>query len=118
MRQETEGRLREVAAAGAVVLGRAGACALLDTPSVLRVRLYGPAPARLAQAARLPGIPTDEAAARLEPVDRVREDYVRRLYGRSADDPSLCQLPIDSTVLPPPGVAALIPTASERLSSR
>lgn len=99
VREETERRLRAAAATGVVVLGRAGACALLDQPGVLRVRLYGGAAARTAQAARLEQVDEAMAAARRETVDRARDAYVRRLYGRSADDPRLYQLQLDGTAL-------------------
>lgn len=108
VRTATERLLREAVATGAVVLGRAGACALLDRPDVLRVRLYGPAPARVAQAARLERVDTATAARRQEPVDRARDAYVKRLYGRSADDPALYHLQLDSTALPLDACADLV----------
>jgi cytidylate kinase len=100
VRQGMEEELRRAVRDGAVVLGRAGACALLDQPGVLRVRLYGPQAARVAQGARIEGVGMDIAQRRVERVDRARDAYVQRLYGRSADDPSLYHLQLDSTVLP------------------
>ena len=91
---------RAVRGAGAVVLGRAGACALLQEPGVLRVRLYGPPEVRVAQAARIEGVDVTTAQRRLHQVDPARDAYVRRLYGRSADDPELHHLQVDSTVVP------------------
>lgn len=84
---------------GAVVLGRAGACVFLDDPDVLRVRLVGPKEARVRQAAALEQIDEETARRRLEEVDRARNHYVRRLYGRLADDPELYHVHLDSTAL-------------------
>jgi len=91
---------RAVREGGAVVLGRAGACALLEERDVLRVRLYGQPEARVAQAARIEGVDVTTASRRLRQVDPARDAYVRRLYGRSADDPTLYHLQLDTTVLP------------------
>jgi cytidylate kinase len=78
---------------------------------VLRVRLFGPAEARIAQAARIEH--TDEATARqrLPEVDRARAQYVRRLYRADIDDPDLFHLQIDSTALPLEACAGLIASA-------
>ena len=91
---------RAVREGGAVVLGRAGACALLEERDVLRVRLYGQPEARVAQAARIEGVDVTTASRRLRQVDPARDAYVRRLYGRSADDPTLYHLQLDTTVVP------------------
>lgn len=90
---------RAVRNGGAVILGRAGACALRDEPDVLRVRLYGPREARIAQAAVLEKVDEATARERVDSVDRARNAYVRRLYGRRADDPDLYHLQLDSTAL-------------------
>lgn len=100
VREASERLLRDAVGRGAVVLGRAGACALLGAPDVLRVRLYGDVRARVAQASRLEGIDAATAAARQPVVDRAREAYVHRLYDRSADDASLYHLQLDGTSLP------------------
>lgn len=101
VRTAMEETLRDaVRAGGAVVLGRAGACALLDEPGVLRVRLYGPREARIAQAARVQQVDIETARRRIDQVDPAREAYVKRLYRRSAEDPELYHLQIDSTALP------------------
>src|SRR6185437_4771817 len=41
-REQAEAIMREALATGAVILGRAGAAALIEEPGVLRVRLFGP----------------------------------------------------------------------------
>jgi cytidylate kinase len=110
-RQQAEAIMRAALASGAVILGRAGAAAFRTEPGVLRVRLFGPPEARIAQAARIEN--TDEATARqrLPEVDRARAQYVRRLYRADIDDPDLFHLHIDSTVLPLDACASLIASA-------
>ena len=110
-RQQAEAIMRAALVSGAVILGRAGAAAFRTEPGVLRVRLFGPPEARIAQAARIEN--TDEATARqrLPEVDRARAQYVRRLYRADIDDPDLFHLHIDSTALPLDACASLIVSA-------
>jgi cytidylate kinase len=110
-REHTERLLREALAEGVVILGRAGAAALLQEPGVLRVRLFGPAEARIAQAAAVEGVPVEIARERLPEVDQARAQYVRRLYHADLDDPQLYHLQLDSTVLPLDTCAELIARA-------
>jgi len=62
-REHTERLMREALADGAVILGRAGAAAFATEPDVLRVRLFGPPEARIAQAAAVEAVPLDRPAA-------------------------------------------------------
>jgi len=114
-REHAEGIMSEALAAGAVILGRAGAAAFRGRPDVLRVRLFGPPEARIVQASRIENV--DLAAARqlLPEVDRARAQYVRRLYGLSIDDPDLFDLQIDSTALPLDACADIIVSAYRTL---
>ncbi|MDQ1735235.1 MAG: hypothetical protein QOH56_1486 [Pseudonocardiales bacterium] len=107
-REQAERIMRNSMSAGAVVLGRAGAAAFRDDPGVLRVRLFGPVEARITQAARVAGIDTATARQRQPEVDQAREQYVRRLYRVSVDDPALFHLQFDSTALPLDTCAELI----------
>ncbi len=118
MRKASERLLHDAVGRGAVVLGRAGACALADVPDVLRVRLYGAADARVAQAARLEGVDLARAVRRQPTVDRAREAYVHRLYDRSADATSLYHLQLDSTLLPLPACAELVVQAYHALTAQ
>lgn len=112
VREAMEETLREaVRNGGAVVLGRAGACALFDEPTVLRVRLYGPREARVAQAARLEQVDVETARRRIDQVDPARDAYVQRLYRRSAEESELYHLQIDSTALSLDAVVDLIEAA-------
>ena len=110
-REQAEAIMREALASGAVILGRAGGAAFSNEPGVLRVRLFGPPEARIAQAARIENVDMLTARRRLPQVDRARAQYVRRLYCVSIDDPELYQLQIDSTALPLHACADLIVAA-------
>jgi cytidylate kinase len=112
VRRAMEETLRTaVRSGGAVILGRAGACALLHEPDVLRVRLYGPREARIAQAARVEQVDVETARRRIDQVDPARDAYVKRLYRRSAEDSELYHLQIDSTALPLEACVEAIVTA-------
>jgi cytidylate kinase len=113
-REQAELIMRTALVTGAVILGRAGGAAFRDEPGVLRVRLFGPEEARIAQAARIEDVDADTARRRLPEVDRARAQYVRRLYGLSIDDPDLYHLQIDSTMLPLDACADLIAAAYRR----
>jgi cytidylate kinase len=110
-REQAEAIMRKALVTGAVILGRAGGAAFRDEPGVLRVRLFGPEEARIAQAARIEDVDEDTARQRLPEVDRARGQYVQRLYGVDIDDPDLYHLQIDSTVVPVDACAGLIAAA-------
>ena len=110
-RERAEAIMRAALVSGAVILGRAGAAAFRAEPGVLRVRLFGPADARVAQAARIENTDEPTARRRLPEVDRARAHYVRRLYRADIDDPALFHLHIDSTALPLEACADLIVAA-------
>jgi cytidylate kinase len=110
-REQAEAVMRAALSSGAVILGRAGAAAFRGEPGVLRVRLFGSAEARAAQAARIENVDEPTARRRLPEVDRARAQYVRRLYRADIDDPALFHLQIDSTVVPLEVCAGLIVTA-------
>jgi len=114
-REQAEAVMRDALISGAVILGRAAGAAFHRETGVLRVRLFGPAGARIAQAARIESIDEDTARQRLPEVDGARAQYVRRLYGADIDDPALYHLQIDTTVLPLDASAALIVAAYHAL---
>jgi cytidylate kinase len=93
----TEDVIRERAAHGAVILGRAGAVVLRDEPDALHVRLDGPRERRLAQAMALNGIDRETAERVMRETDRARETYVQQFYGVDAHTSELYHLMIDST---------------------
>jgi Cytidylate kinase-like family len=93
----TEDVIRERAARGAVILGRAAAIVLRDLPGALHVRLDGPREQRIAQAMALEGSDRETAERHMRETDRARETYVQQFYGADARDPELYHLVIDST---------------------
>jgi cytidylate kinase len=99
-RRETERLIREHAARGAVILGRAGAVILRDVPGALHVRLDGPPERRVERAMELEGLERADAERLRKQSDRAREAYVRHFYGCDPRDPALYQLVIDTTALP------------------
>jgi cytidylate kinase len=117
-REEAERIMRDAFSTGAVVLGRAGAAAFRDAPDILRVRLFGPVDARIEQAARLEHVDHDTARERMAQVDGARDQYVRRLYRISVDEPSVFILQLDSTALPVAACADLIVSAYRALLAR
>jgi|ERR1700722_9297338 len=114
-RQQAEAIMRTALQTGAVILGRAGGAAFRDEPGVLRIRLFGPADARAAQAATIESVDVPLARQRLPEVDRARAQYVRRLYAADIDDPALYHLQIDSTAVPLDTVAEIITAAYKAL---
>jgi cytidylate kinase len=113
-RHHTEEIIREHAARGAVVLGRAGALVLRDHPGALHVRLHGSLERRIEQAMRREGIDRAAAEQLRRDADRAREAYVRHFYGADARDPALYHLVVDSTRLEPAAVVDLIAAAVRR----
>ena len=116
-RDRAEAVMRAALQDGAVILGRAGGAAFRAEPGVLRVRLFGPAAARAAQAARIEDVDEPTAQRRLPEVDRARAQYVRRLYRADIDDPDLYHLHIDSTALPLQACAEHIVAAYRALTA-
>jgi cytidylate kinase len=95
----TEEVIRERAAGGGVILGRAGAVVLRDEPRALHVRLDGPRERRLAQAMRIEGVDRETAERHMRETDRAREAYGQQFYGVDPHEPSLYHLMIDSTAI-------------------
>ena len=110
-RRHTEEIIREHAARGAVVLGRAGALVLRDDPAALHVRLDGPPERRVERAMARLDIDRAEAERQRRDADRAREAYVRHFYAADARDPALYHLVIDSTRLSPDAVVDVIAAA-------
>jgi cytidylate kinase len=97
-REVTEQVIKEAAARGeGVILGRAASVVLLDDPRVLRVRLDGPAEARLAQAMATDGIDHKTAKRRMKETDGARDAYMQHFYRRDSHDPTLYHLMLDAT---------------------
>lgn len=114
-REQAEQVMRAALETGAVILGRAGGVAFAQEPSVLRVRLFGSEPARIKHAMMFEHIDQHTAEQRMREVDGAREQYWRRLYRCSVDEPSFYQLQIDSTTIAPDACAEMIATAYRSL---
>lgn len=113
----TEDVLRRQAAGGeGVILGRASVIVLRDDPRVLRVRLDGPAQARIAQAVELGEVEEATAERALHKLDRTHAEYARRFYGADLRDPSLYHLVLDSTAIALEVCVELIAAAARGLA--
>ena len=116
-RRATEEVLLQQARTGqGVILGRAAVIVLRDDPSVLRVRLDGPAAGRVEQAMRIGGIDRGTAEQSLRRLDRTHADYARQFYGADIGDPALYHLVIDSTALELEACVDLIASAAKALA--
>jgi cytidylate kinase len=112
-RRETERAIREQAATGAVVLGRAGQLVLRDEPGALHVRLDGPPERRVRQAMILEGVDLETAERHMRETDRARQAYVQHFYGADPRDCTLYHMVLDSTQLPLDACVELIARAAE-----
>jgi len=111
-RDALESALRDVAAAGdVVILGRAGALALRDHPGALHVRLDGPSEARVFRAMEVQSVDEATARERLGETDRARERFVRDIYGLDPTDPGLYALVLDGTAFTTAACVEVIVTA-------
>lgn len=113
---QTEAVLRELAAGGAVILGRAGALVLADWPGALHVRLDGPLDRRLANAASRLRISLAEAKEAQRKADAARALYVRQLYHADAASPHHYHLVVDTTRLAEEVVVDLVCQAAVALA--
>jgi cytidylate kinase len=111
-REKTEEVLREIAAGGGVVLGRAAAFVLADHPGVLHVRLDGPVDARVALVVRRTGRPEPDVRRELRSNDAARTAYVRHFYRRDPTRARHYHLVLDTTVIPWETAADLVVAAA------
>ncbi len=72
--------LRELAAAGVVVMGRSSTVILEDFPQALHVKLDAPLEVRIARGAAAAGISLDHARSRQQREDSVRAELAIRLH--------------------------------------
>jgi cytidylate kinase len=114
-RRETERAIREAAATGAVVLGRAGQLILRDEPGALHVRLDGPPERRLRQAMRLENVDRQAAERHMRETDRARQAYVQHFYDADPRQCSLYHLVLDSTTIPLDACVELIAQAARMM---
>lgn len=101
-RRATEEVLLQQARTGeGVILGRGSVVVLRSSwPAALRVRLDGPAQARVRQAMRLdPELDSGSAERARAQFDRTHAAYFQQLYGVDVRDPALYHLMLDSTAI-------------------
>jgi cytidylate kinase len=97
-----------------VIVGR-GAAFILPAETTLRVRLIGPAPARIAALARQRGISEREAARQVRTIDRERNDFVRDHFLKDPSDPANYDLGLNVTRLSVSQAAEVIVETLHRL---
>jgi hypothetical protein len=115
-RQATERAVLEQAATGeGVILGRGCVAVLRDDPSVLRVRLTGPAKLRLQQAVTTSGLSESQARDTMHHLDRYHAEYLKQFYGVNIDDPTNYHLTIDATALGNDACVSLLVAAAHAL---
>jgi hypothetical protein len=115
-RRAAEKAVLEQAATGAgVILGRGAVAALRDDPDVLRVRLSGPADARLAYAMTASGLDEAAATAAMRRIDRYQADYLKEFYDVDIDAAALYHVALDATALDTDTCVELIEIAARAL---
>jgi cytidylate kinase len=100
-RHATEEVLLQQAQSGeGVILGRGAVALLRDRDDVFRVRLDGPAPARVRQAMQLDrGLEEEDAQRTLRQFDRTHAAYLHQFYGVDIRDCELYHVVLDSTAI-------------------
>jgi cytidylate kinase len=111
-REKTEEVLREIAATGGVVLGRAAALVLADHPRALHVRLDGPVDARVARLVQRSGRSDADVRRELRSNDAARTGYVRHFYRADAAEARHYHLVLDTTAIPWETAADLVVAAA------
>ena len=117
-RASREVLLAQAATGDGVILGRGAVAALRNDPRVLRVRLTGPVPRRIAQAVRLGAAGREAAERALRRLDRAHADYLRQFYDVDIDDPALYHLVVDATAFASETVVDLVAAAAVELQAR
>lgn len=118
-RRATEEVLLQQARTGeGVILGRGSVVLLRSEPSALRVRLDGPAQARVRQAVRLGRNLDEESAERARAqFDRTHAAYLQQFYGVDVHDCGLYHVVLDSTAIELESCVELIVRAARSLAA-
>ena len=83
----------------------------MDRPDILHVRVMAPLELRIQRIARRQGIDNRAARAQVETSDRVRKNFLQKMYGVKWDDSQLYHLVINTAVFSPQDSARLIAAA-------
>jgi cytidylate kinase len=105
------------AAVGGVILGRNGAYLLHERPGALHVKLVGRVEGRVAQGAKLFGIPNERSAKRQPIEDDFRRELSLRIFRFDPTGDDYYDLVIDSTRFSTDQVVALIVAAARARKS-
>jgi len=92
---------------GCVIVGR-GAAQILPPQTTLRVRLVGPLRERIANLARMDKLSPADAARRVEELDRARDQFIHKHFGKSPGDLYNYDLTLNRAHLSVPACAEVI----------
>ena len=106
--------IRDAAADGGVLVGRAGAMVLADHALALHVRLDTPPEARVTELVARRGVDANDAASIIRRSDRAAARYVRRAHRASIDDPAHYDLVLDPSALGCEHVAKVVVAEARR----
>jgi cytidylate kinase len=102
--------IRDVAADGGVLVGRAGAMVLADHALALHIRLDTPPEARVCDLVERRGVDANEVASIIRRSDRAAARYVRRAHRANINDDAHYDLVLDPSTLGCEHVANVIVT--------
>lgn len=106
--------IRDVAADGGVLVGRAGAMVLADYALALHVRLDTAPEARVTELVERRGVDANEAVSIIRRSDRAAARYARRAHRASIDDPAHYDLVLDPSTLGCEHVANVVVAEARR----
>jgi hypothetical protein len=94
-----------------VLIGRGAHVITRNMPQVLKIRIIAPFDRRVYRAAKLRGIPTEEARKNLRPADAARAAFVRSHFDEDLNDPLAYDLTINTGRMSDKAAARLILSA-------
>ena len=115
MIRSSDNEVQSLLTAGGVVLGRGGPHIFEDSPTTLRVLLFGPVEARIAAGAAREGIDHDTAVQHQRAADASRSHIAATHYGDDPERLSQYHLAIDTTALGVESAVRLILAAQAAL---
>lgn len=110
--------IRDLAREGDVVIvGRGSQVLLRDTPRALHVQVVAPFDYRVTTLAKREEVTEGEASKRVRASDQARRDYLRRYHRVDWLDPTLYDIVINTSKIPPPMAAGIIVEAFQKLAA-
>lgn len=107
--------LRALLNLGSVVIVGRGAVFLAEPGKALRVRVVAPLELRIANFARYENISAEEAARRIERIEKERREFLKRYFGAEEARADYFDLAVNTQCLEVEGCVELILKAYERL---